>query len=59
MSAVLHYLLLLESIFNEWAIKNDPVNKATPFFVFYEGDSTASQPSLGTRIQKFSLQSSQ
>ena len=56
---MLHYPLLLEPIFNEWAIKKNPVNKATPFFVFYEGGSTASQPSLGTRIQKFSLQSSQ
>ena len=34
-STVLHNLFLLDmSIFNELAIKNDPVKEASPFFVF-------------------------
>ena len=34
---VLHNLFLLDmSILNELVIKNDPVKKATPFFVFME-----------------------
>ena len=36
-STLLHYLLLLDmSILNELVIKNDPVEKATSFFVFME-----------------------
>ena len=35
---MLHNLFLLDiSIFNELVIKNDPVKKATSFFVFMEG----------------------
>ena len=38
MSTVLRNLFLLDmSIFNELVIKNDPVKKATSFFVYKEG----------------------
>ena len=54
----MHNLILQHmSILNDLVIENDPVKKATSFFVFM--GLTASQPSLGTRRQNFSLQSSE
>ena len=51
---VLHNLFSLDmSVFIDLVIKNDPVKKACG------GGLTASRPSLGTRRQNFSLQSSQ
>ena len=60
MSTVLHNLFLLDiSIFNDLVIKNDPAKKSKIFLCFYGRGSTASQLSLGTRTQNFSLQGSQ
>ena len=59
-STVLHNLFLLDvSVFNVLVIKNDPVKKSKVLLSVYGGGSTISRPSLGTKRQKFSLQSFQ
>ena len=56
---MLHNLFLLDMcIFSKLVIEYDHLKKATPFFIFMK-DPTASRPSLGSRRQKFSPESSQ
>ena len=58
-STVLHNLFVLNtSTFNGLVIKNDPVKKATPFFVFMEGFQLPHGQALVIE-EKFSPQSSQ
>ena len=56
---MLHNLFLLDmSTYKEFVIKNELVEKATPFF-FYGRGLTASQPSVGARRENVSPRSFQ